>query len=137
MIFLCYDGRLCKVRKPHKYVIDWNKESKSKFQFNVKRFLKKYWENDIVFEEFPIPKTRLSIDFYNSSKKIAVEVQGNQHREYVPYFHGDQHRIKFLQQLKRDDMKMKFCSSNDIILVEIYQEDILSKKLFKSFGAEL
>ena len=137
MIFLSSDGRICKVKKIYRYVIDWDAESKSKFQFSVKQYLKRYWKNDIVFEEFPIPKTRLSIDFYNCSKKIAVEVQGNQHREYVPYFHGDQHRVKFLQQLKRDDDKMKFCENNDIILVEIYPEDKLTKKLFKSFGVNL
>lgn len=91
---------------------------------------------DIVFEEFPVPKTRLSVDFLNHSKGIVVEVQGNQHIKYVKHFHGGR-RTKYLEQLKRDELKYKFCEANNFVLVEIYESDILSAELFKRFGVEL
>ena len=78
---------------------------------------------------------KLSFDFYNATKNVAVEVQGNQHIRYVPFFHNG--RGDFLRQLRRDEIKEKFCELNDIKLVLIYQDDILNKKLFKEFGVNL
>ena len=91
---------------------------------------------DIVFEEFPVAGTKLSLDFYNANKKIAVEVQGKQHTKYVPFFHGS-NKINYLNQLKRDQDKLKFCELNDIQLVEIYDGDELNDKLFLKFGVIL
>ena len=76
------------VKKAKNYLIDWDSPSRSKIQFQTKQFLKKYWSKHIVFEEFPVAGTKLSLDFYNANKKIAVEVQGKQHTKYVPFFHG-------------------------------------------------
>ena len=106
------------VSKCKKYLIDWSGSSRSKLQKSTKTFLKKYWEKHVVFEEFPIVGTRLSIDFYNANKKIAIEVQGRQHTEYVPFFHGE-NKINYLNQLRRDSEKLKFCEINDIKLIEI------------------
>ena len=105
-------------------------------QYECKQFLKSYWLNDIVFEEFPIAGTRLSLDFYNANKKVAVEVQGKQHTKYVPFFHG-KNKINYINQLKRDQDKLKFCELNDIQLIEIYEEDKLNEKLFENFGVNL
>jgi hypothetical protein len=137
MQLLSLDGRDCRIRKLHTYVIDWDGKSRSKFQFGVKQFLKKYWGGDIVFEEFPVPGTRLTVDLFNSSKRIVVEVQGGQHSEYTPHFHGKDHRLKFLQQLRRDGDKMKFCEINKLAFVEIYPDDELSEELFKKQGVDL
>ena len=76
------------------------------------------------------------MDFYNANKKIAVEVQGKQHTKYVPFFHG-KNKINYLNQLKRDQDKLKFCEANDIQLVEVYQDDEINEKLFQSFGVNL
>ena len=56
-----------------------------------------------------------------TNKKIAIEVQGSQHTKYVEFFHGN--RFQYLQQLKRDEKKLKFCEANDIALIEIYPKD--------------
>lgn len=77
----------------------------------------------------------MSFDFYNANKKIAVEVQGAQHTKYVKFFHGS--RFKYLEQLKRDDKKFRFCEINDIKLIEIYPQDVVSIELFESFGVIL
>ncbi len=133
MVFKTLTGSSKRVSKAKKYLIDWSGKSRSKMQYNCKQFLKSYWLNDIVFEEFPIAGTRLSIDFYNSNKKIAIEVQGGQHLKYTPHFHGKSKQT-FLSQIRRDNDKQEFCKINDIRLVEIYPGDELSSDLFKSFG---
>ncbi len=135
MKFKTLTGSSADLKNAKKYLIDWEKQSKSKFQFSVKEFLYPYWRTDIVFEELKIVGTRLSFDFYNANKKIAVEVQGEQHTKYVKFFHGN--RFKYLEQLKRDDKKFRFCEVNDITLVEIYPKDVVSVELFESLGVIL
>tara|TARA_B100000242_G_C42948218_1_gene439714 strand:+ start:359 stop:769 length:411 start_codon:yes stop_codon:yes gene_type:complete len=136
MRFKTLTGAERTVKKPRSYLINWDGESRSKIQFQAKQFLKKHWCNHIVFEEFPVAGTKLSLDFYNANKKIAVEVQGKQHTKYVPFFHGS-NKINYLNQLKRDQDKFKFCELNDIQLVEIYDGDELNDKLFLKFGVIL
>jgi hypothetical protein len=136
MRFKTLIGATRTVKKAKKFLIDWDGKSRSKIQYNAKQFLKKYWINHIVFEEFPVAGTKLSLDFYNANKKIAVEVQGKQHTKYVPFFHG-KNKINYINQLKRDQDKLKFCEINEIELVEVYDGDILSEKLFESFGVIL
>ena len=128
MKFLDPLGRPRNLKGAKKYLIDWDTKSRSKFQSRVKDFLKPYWKNDIVFEEFRIVGSRLSLDFYNANKKIAVEVQGDQHTKYVKHFHKN--RLKYLDQLKRDQKKLDFCEFNDIKLVEIYSTDVINASLF-------
>jgi hypothetical protein len=72
MKFKTLHGSEKRVSKIRKYLIDWDKKSKSKIQFNTKQFLKDYWDNHVVFEEFPVAGTRLSLDFYNASKKLST-----------------------------------------------------------------
>ena len=136
MRFKTLTGAERTVKKPRSYLINWDGESRSKIQFQAKQFLKKHWCNHIVFEEFPVAGTKLSLEFYNANKKIAVEVQGKQHTKYVPFFHGS-NKINYLNQLKRDQDKLKFCELNDIQLVEIYDGDELNDKLFLKFGVIL
>jgi hypothetical protein len=136
MRFKTLTGAERTVKKARSYLIDWDGKSRSKIQFQAKQFLKKHWSNHIVFEEFPVAGTKLSLDFYNANKKIAVEVQGKQHTKYVPFFHGS-NKINYLNQLKRDRDKLKFCEINNIQLVEIYDGDKLDKSLFSNFGVNL
>ena len=135
MKFKTISGSETTLKNAKKYLINWKKPSRSKFQTSVKNFLNPYWFNDIVFEEFKIVGTRLSFDFYNANKRIAIEVQGAQHTKYVKFFHGS--RLNYLDQLRRDEKKLKFCNVNDITLVEIYPNDIINEKLFESFGVIL
>jgi hypothetical protein len=136
MRFKTLTGATRTVKKAKNYLIDWDGSSRSKIQYNAKQFLKKYWSNHIVFEEFPVAGTKLSLDFYNANKKIAVEVQGKQHTKYVPFFHG-KNKINYINQLQRDQDKLKFCELNDIQLVEIYDGDEITEKLFETFGVIL
>jgi hypothetical protein len=128
MKFLDPLGKQRNLKNAKKYLIDWELDSRSKFQNRVKVFLKNYWGNDVVFEEFRIVGTRLSLDFYNANKKIAVEVQGDQHTKYVKHFHKN--RLQYLDQLRRDQKKLDFCDLNDIKLLEVYTTDVINASLF-------
>jgi hypothetical protein len=135
MIFKTLTGSEKRVTRAKKYLIDWDEKSKSKIQFNAKQFLKNYWVNHIVFEEFPVAGTRLKFDFYNANKRIAVEINGQQHTKYVPFFH--KRRANFVSQIRRDQQKIDFCELNDIKFIEIYSENELNKKTFADFGVYL
>tara|TARA_B100002019_G_scaffold105490_1_gene90667 strand:- start:1484 stop:1894 length:411 start_codon:yes stop_codon:yes gene_type:complete len=136
MKFKTIFGATRSVKSPKKYLIDWEGQSKSNIQYKTKVFLKKFWDKNVVFEEFPVVGTRLSIDFFNASKKIAIEVQGEQHVRYTPFFHG-KHKSNYIDQLKRDKEKLDFCKINDIKLVEVYYNDEINLNLFKKQGVIL
>ena len=115
-------GRLVN-RNVSKYLIDWGKKSRSKIQFKTKQFLKEYWKNHIVYEEFPVYGTRLKVDILNATKKIAVEVNGRQHSSFNKFFHGDS-RQKFLQSIKRDCKKLDWLELNDFEVIEIEEDEV-------------
>lgn len=117
-----------------KFTIDWKKESKSKNQTKVKQFLRPHWEGNVCFEEMVLAGTRLSLDLVNLTKKIAVEVHGRQHEQFVPFFHKT--KLDFADQIKRDEDKKKWCINNKIHLIEVYEDDIpkLSEKWFEDKG---
>ena len=120
-----------------KYLINWNKKSRSQIQFKVKQFLKPYWENQIVYEEFPVYGSEMKVDILNATKKIAIEVQGKQHTEFNKFFHKT--RGNYLESIKRDYQKREWLKQNKFKLVEIEEEEIkkLSKSFFKSIGITL
>jgi len=135
MKFLDTARRSRNLPNARKYLIDWEAKSLSKFQKKVKDFLHPYWKHDMVFEEFRIVGSRLSLDFYNANKKVAVEVQGGQHLKFIKHFH--QNRTKYLDQIKRDQKKFDFCEVNGIKLIEIYPDDEINKSTFSKQGLEL
>ena len=131
MIFLSTSGKSVKLKNSTRYLKKWNSTCKSKIQKRVKDLLKKYWIADIVFEEMPVISTRLTIDFYNANKKIAIEVDGNQHYKFNKFFHSNS-RQNFLAQLQRDEKKELFCDVNNIKLVRILESDKLDEELLKN-----
>lgn len=59
----------------------------------------------------------LELDCFDPQLRIAVEYNGVQHYQYVPYFHKN--KEAFLNQKYRDDMKRRICKENGIILIEV------------------
>lgn len=90
---------------------------RSKIQFEIGKVIKQRFPLDPVLEDITIPETRLSLDFYVPHRKIAVEVQGEQHDEMNPFFHKS--NADFEEQKNRDELKRFFCELNGIKIVEI------------------
>jgi len=68
---------------------------------------------------------RLELDCYNEELKIALEYNGKQHYEMVPYFYKTQKAFEDCQQADRD--KERLCRDNNIHLIVVpytvqYQE---------------
>ena len=122
------NGRL-QNRSVSKYLIDWNKKSRSKLQKRVKDFLKSHWVAHVVYEEFPVYGTRLKVDILNATIKVAVEVNGPQHSSFNKFFHGNS-RAKYLASIKRDRQKANWLEKNGYKLIELEESDLenLSKE---------
>ena len=61
--------------------------------------------------------SNLELDFYIPKLDVAIEVQGKQHYEYTPLFHGD--IDGFYNQLKRDREKANIVSSVGVTMFEV------------------
>tara|TARA_B100001939_G_scaffold336833_1_gene340432 strand:+ start:117 stop:533 length:417 start_codon:yes stop_codon:yes gene_type:complete len=121
------NGRLQK-KSVSKYLINWNKKSRSKVQFKTKKFLEPFWKGHIVYEEFPVYGSRMTVDILNATKKLAVEVQGKQHGEFNKFFHNNS-RLKYLEGIKRDIKKAEWLENNGFILLEIEENEVDSLSL--------
>ena len=131
-------GRLIS-KNVNKYKIKWSKPSRSKLQFNVKQFLKPYWKYQVCFEEFPVYGTRMSVDLVNFTKKIAIEVNGPQHKEFNKFFHGNS-KAKYLDSIRRDWKKTEWLEKNGFKLIEIEHDEVegLSVDFIKNkFGVSI
>jgi len=122
MRLLNINGKLVN-KNIRKNLIAWEGKSRSKLQFKFKQFFYSYWKNHIVYEEFPVYGTMLKVDFLNATKKIAVEIQGNQHESFNKFFHGDS-RLKYLESIKRDVKKIKWLEMNNFRILELYEDDL-------------
>ena len=65
----------------------------------------------------------LKVDILNATKRIAVEIQGNQHESFNEFFH-DHSRLKYLQSIKRDVKKEKWLELNEFKFLELYESDL-------------
>ena len=122
MRLLNINGKLVN-KNVRKNLIEWDIKSRSNLQYQFKQFFYLYWKNHIVYEEFPVYGSMLKVDFLNATKKIAVEVQGNQHESFNKFFHENS-RLKYLQSIKRDVQKSKWLELNGFKFLELYENDL-------------
>lgn len=138
MILYDIRGKLVK-KNISKYRIKWDKKVASDLQFQVKQFLKQFWIASLVYEEFPVFGTRMRVDFINLTRKIAIEVNGDQHYSYNSHFHkGSKH--EFFKSFERDEKKKDWLKMNSFKYIELDTNDVknLSKELIlEKFGIEL
>lgn len=92
---------------------------RSKWHLLAREILGKYFPFEKVLEEILLPGCgyTLYLDFFLPRRKLAIEVQGVQHKQYVPFFHGDINGYR--DQLKRDFHKKNFCIKNNFTLLEL------------------
>ena len=106
-----------------KYRIKWEEKSRSKYQEHVKEFLFTFWKNHVVYEEFPVVGSKMTLDIVNLTLGIAIEVQGEQHNKFNKFFHNND-PMNFSAQIKRDLDKCEWCKLNNLRLIEIFPEDL-------------
>jgi hypothetical protein len=110
----------------------WPMKSKaacrSKIQYQIGQLILGKYPLDPILEDITIPDTRLSLDFYLPQRKIAFEIQGEQHSEMNPFFHDSIQ--DFEDQVRRDEIKELFCELNNIRLVKLHS----IKEAEKYFG---
>lgn len=97
-------------------------QNKSEPHLAARALLQELFPQTSILEEVPLPSTRLIVDFYLPSYNLMVEVNGRQHSEYIPHFHGSEDeggRMKFYQGKKRDRLKREWCEINNITLVSL------------------
>lgn len=125
------NGRLVN-KNVSKYVIKWDSKSRSNVQFATKQFLKPFWKNQIVFEEFPCFGTLLKVDILNATLKIAIEVHGKQHESFNSFFHNG-NPANYLKGIKNDFKKSQWLEKNGFKIVEIMEDEVpkLSVDFFK------
>ena len=59
----------------------------------------------------------LELDIYNDELKLAIEYNGRQHYDHIPFFHKSYEH--FRAQKYRDEIKRMLCKQNGIYLIEV------------------
>ena len=96
-------------------------EHKSKYHIRARYLLKKLFPFYKVIEEIKLPGLDLYLDFYIPGIRLAIEVNGDQHYNFIPFFHGT--RNKFFKSQDRDKIKEDWCLLNKICLVVLNTKD--------------
>jgi len=68
-----------------------------------------------ILEEVPIQLRKnetLYLDFYLPLNKTCIEVHGEQHYKFIPFYHST--ILNFLKAQKRDREKKEWCDNNNI-----------------------
>ena len=89
--------------------------NKSSFHLEARHLLTNLFPTLQILEEVPIHIRKsevLYLDFYLPLKKICVEVHGQQHYEFVGFYHTN--TLGFIKAKKRDTEKTEWCSINGI-----------------------
>jgi hypothetical protein len=108
--------------------------NKSKLHLYARDVLKTCYPSYTIYEEVKLPgstnprnKSVLYLDFFIPNLMIGVEVHGEQHFQYVPYYHKNLRG--FLDSQNRDELKAAWCEKNKIQLIILkHNEPHLWKK---------
>lgn len=96
----------------------------SQGEIRCRQFLEKYFQRSFPKRrpEFMVnPVTgshfNLELDCFNETLRLAVEYNGEQHYQYIPFFHKN--REAFYNQKYRDELKRMRCRELGITLIEV------------------
>jgi hypothetical protein len=97
--------------------------NRSGLHLRARFLLKSIFPFDLIYEEIALPGTEIKgknsvlfCDFYIPLRSLMVEVNGAQHSQYTPFFHGT--KLEFARARTRDKIKKQWCELNGITLVE-------------------
>lgn len=104
--------------KPKKKKEDiWKTEERCR-KIVEKIFRKPFKSERPEFLKNPVTGKNLELDMYNPELRLALEMDGRQHAEYIPHFHRGGIK-QFEYQMKKDDYKTKKCKLEGIDLIRI------------------
>jgi hypothetical protein len=99
---------------------------KSSFHLVARQLLIETYPTLQILEEVPIQLRKsetLYLDFFLPLIKTAIEVHGQQHYEFIPFYHGN--RMSFLKAQKKDREKEEWCLLNGLKFVALpYNETV-------------
>ena len=93
---------------------------KSSLHLDTRDILKTIYPTMQILEEVAIPLRRsetLYLDFYIPLLKKTIEVHGEQHYKFVPFYHST--TLGFIKHKKRDQEKKEWCEINNIEYIEL------------------
>lgn len=102
------------------YIAKGNVSNKSSLHLAARNLIRAKFPTFQILEEVPIPIRKsetLYLDFYLPLSRICIEVHGEQHYEFSPFFHGN--RLNFFKHKKRDKDKKEWCGLNGIKMIEL------------------
>ena len=110
-------------------------ENKSSYHLIARKLIRDTYPTMQILEEVSISLRKsetLYLDFYIPLIKKCIEVHGEQHYKFIPYYH--QNKLKFLKAQKRDREKKEWCEINNIYYIELsYKMDPIEwKKVLES-----
>lgn len=94
--------------------------NKSSLHIKARKILHQLFPTVQILEEVSIPinaKETLYLDFYIPLLKTCVEVHGEQHYMFTPFYHAT--KLHFLKAQKRDRQKKEWCDKNTISYIEL------------------
>nr|HIK01055.1 hypothetical protein [Candidatus Undinarchaeales archaeon ERR594346 U_76725] len=98
---------------------------RSEYHLRARKLLKKLFPTCQILEEVPIPLRKgqvLYLDFFLPLHNLCVEVHGEQHYKFVPFYHGS--ILGFAKSKKRDADKFEWCEKNGITIIQFpYNEN--------------
>lgn len=89
--------------------------NKSSLHLATRKLLVETYPTLQILEEVPIQVRRsetLYLDFYLPLIKLCIEVHGEQHFKFVPFYHNS--GLNFLKAKRRDEDKKAWCEKNNI-----------------------
>lgn len=108
------------------YISKATATNKSAYHIRARQLLHELFPTLQILEEVSIPvrfKEVLYLDFYLPLIKTCVEVHGEQHYKFIPFYHTT--KLNFLKAKKRDNEKKEWCEQNNITYVELpYNENL-------------
>ena len=122
MRFTGFDGREYPINVSDYLVYGNDTRARSGLHLEARKLLKQLFPADTILEEVTLPGSKKSgsclyADFLLPLQKVMVEVQGEQHYVFTPYFHRS--KEAFTEAKKRDRDKKEWCEINGLILVEL------------------
>lgn len=94
--------------------------NKSSLHLEAREIIKNIYPTLQVLEEVTIRLRKsetLYMDFFIPLNKKCIEVHGEQHYEFTPFYHRT--KLDFLKQKKRDRDKKEWCDINNIVYIEL------------------